>query len=357
MTYDWISASNRVMRAFSGSKRIDKVPFLPIIDEQMLCRVMGMTAREIFSSPEIYSNALIHTNEFFQSDTIPIPTAYAGPAEALAFAEVNDKKETIRWFDYRPFAIKQGEVCKTEEDIENLEIPDHSKSKFWKTTFEAARLVYEKTKVPPNACFGIWSVVQELRGVQAYRDIRKNPELLLKLCEKVFESQMDVYNNWIEEVGRTPFIFYTGYAFNKHMMSYQDAMKFEGQFMKRVLEKTKTPLILHNCGTKPYWEVCDDIDIMCVNGSHPLDIEYWVEFRENYPKVAIWGANIDVSREMRTGSPEDVELKVKENIMHLGPKGRYIVGPICCLPWGVPLQNVLAIPNAIEKYGHYPIKK
>lgn len=356
MPYDWFASSNRLMKALSGSKRIDRVPYLPIIDEQMLCRVTGMTAKEILNSPETYSKALIKTNEFFQSDTIPVPTAYAGPAEALAFAEANNRMDTIRWFDYKPLAIKQGEICKTEEDIDKLEIPDHSKIKLWKTTFSAAKLIYEKTKVPPNACFGIWSIVQELRGVQAYKDIRRDPALLLKLCEKVYESQMDVYNNWIEEIGRTPFIFYTGYAFNKHMMSYQDAMKYEGQFMQRIIKETKTPIILHNCGTKPYWEVCKDIDIACVNGSHPLDIDFWIQFREEYSKVAIWGANIDVSREMLTGTPEDIELKVRENIINLAPKSRYIVGPICCLPWGVPLQNVLAIPKAIEKYGKYPIQ-
>ena len=51
------------------------------------------------------------------------------------------------------------------------------------------------------------------------------------------------------------------------------------------------------------------------------------------------------------------EEKVKENIVNLAPGGRYIVSPICCLPWGVPLPNVFAIPKAIEKYGTYPINK
>ena len=47
------------------------------------------------------------------------------------------------------------------------------------------------------------------------------------------------------------------------------------------------------------------------------------------------------------------EMKVKENIDNLAQGGRYIVSPICALPWGVPLTNVMAIPRAIRKYGHY----
>jgi uroporphyrinogen decarboxylase len=139
-------------------------------------------------------------------------------------------------------------------------------------------------------------------------------------------------------------------------MSYQDAMKYEGQFIKRLQEKTKVPFVLHNCGTNPYWNICEDINLAAVNGSHPLDIKFWIEFREKFPKITIMGAKIDVNREMLTGSPQDVEEKVKENIFNLAPKGRYVVAPICCLPWGVPLPNALAIPNTIEKYGRYPLQ-
>jgi hypothetical protein len=34
-----------------------------------------------------------------------------------------------------------------------------------------------------------------------------------------------------------------------------------------------------------------------------------------------------------------------------------MVSPICELPWNVPLPNILAISNAIEKYGIYPIQE
>ncbi len=356
MPHDWMASANRLIQTFAGSKKVDKVPYFPIVDEQMITRVMGITVKELYSSPKRYANALIATNLFFRSDIFPIPTAYAGPAEAHAFAEKNDRLDTIIWYDYKSMSIKQGEVCNTMEDIDKLEIPDHSKSELWTISYETAKIVRDKIRIPQNFGLGVWSVVQQLRGIQAYKDIRRNPDLLLKLCEKVFQSQLDAYENWIEKVGQVSFIFYTGYAFNKHMMSYQDAMKYEGQFIKRLQEKIKVPFILHNCGTKPYWNICEDINFIAVNGSHPLDIKFWIEFREKFPKITIMGANIDVNREMLTGSPQDVEDKVKENIFNLAPKGRYIVSPICCLPWGVSIPNALTIPNTIDKYGHYPIK-
>lgn len=357
MPHDWVASASRIVKALAGSRRNDKVPLFFLIDEQIVSRIIGKTTRELLSSPKIFANALIMTAEFIKNDIISIPTAYAGPAEAHAFAEVNNKLDAIKWSDYKALSIQQGVVCKTEEDIDKLEIPDHSKSTIWRTTFETAKVIEEKTKFPQSLGLGIWSIVQELRGVSAYRDIRRNPDLLMKLCEKIYESQLDCYNCWMDEIGHSPYINYTGYAFNKQMMSFDDAMKYEGEFIKRFQKEIKSPFILHNCCMEPYVdEVCDEINIVAINGSHPLEIEYWVGFRERHPKVAIIGANIDVSREMLTGSTEDVEMKVKENIEALAVKGRYGVGPICCLPWGVPLQNIMAIPNAIQKYGNYPIR-
>lgn len=358
MPHDWMKSAQRMMNALTGRKRrIDKVPYWPIIDEQIMSRVMGITTREILSSPKAYSNSLITTAEFLQVDLVQIPSAYAGPSEAYAFAQANDKMDTIKWSDYKPLAIEQGAICKTKEDIDKLEIPDHSKVDLWDTTYKTAKLIQERTKIPQWVGSGVWSVVQELRGTNAYRDIRRNPDLLLKLCEKVYESQIDSYNAWIENVGPSPYIFFAGYSFNKHMMSFQDAMKYEGQFIKRLQKETNALMILHNCGTKPYFdECCAEMDLAVVQGSHPLDIEYWKNFQQKYPKVTIMGANIDVSRELYYGIPQDVESKIKENIINLAPNGKYVISPICCLPWGVPLSNIMAIPHARDKYGTYPIQ-
>ncbi len=356
MPYDWEASARRLRATLAGSTDIDRVPFFPLACEELICRISGKTLRELLSSPKTYANAAIATYEFIKSDTLSIPTAYAGPAEALAFAEANNKEDVIKWSDYKVFMVRQGAICKTEEHIESLEIPDHSKISLWDTCLSAFNIAREKTHFSLSCSLGIWSVVQELRGIQAYRDMRRNPELLLKLCKKVYESQMDLYNYFIEKVGASRTIFFTGYAFNKHMMSFENAMKYEGQFIKQFQKETKARIILHNCGTSPYFkEVVKEIDFIAVNGSHPLDIEYWIDFKKQNPKITIIGANIDVSRELLTGTPIDIEKKVKENIKNLAPGGRYAVGPICCLPWGVSLNNIMVIPKAIKKWGVYPL--
>ncbi|MBD3230706.1 MAG: hypothetical protein GF329_21185 [Candidatus Lokiarchaeota archaeon] len=358
MAHDWKASLNRFLNALFGEK-VDKVPFFAFILEQMVTRVAGINVRSLFSSPKTYANASIMAHEFFNVDCIALPTCVPSPIEGVAFAEANDRTDVIKWFDYLPVFVEQGEICKTEEDIERLEIPDHNKVKLWKTTFEAANIIVNKLKFPQAPGAGVWSVVQQLRGLQAYKDIKENPEILSMLCEKIYQSNLDIYRCWEENVGQIPIIWYLGYAFNKNIMSFEDAMKYEGQFIKRLQKELNSPpTILHNCGMTPYFkEVCSEIDFTAVNGSHPLDINYWIDFKRKFPKITIMGANIDVSNELYMGTPSDVENKVKENIINLAPGGRYMVSPICALPFNVPLPNVFAISKAIEKYGHYPIKR
>jgi uroporphyrinogen-III decarboxylase len=358
MAHDWKASLNRFLNTLFGAKA-DKVPLFALVLEQMVTRIAGINVRTLFSSPKIYANASIMAHEFLNVDTIALPTVVPSPIEGVAFAETNNRLDTVKWFDYRPVFVEQGEICKTYEDVENLEIPDHNKIKLWKTTFEASKMITQKLKFPQAPGSGIWSVVQQLRGIQAYRDIKENPEILSLLCEKVYQSNLDIYKCWEENVGQIPIIWYLGYAFNDNIMSFEDAMKYEGQYIKRLQKEFKNvPTILHNCGMKPYFkEVCSEIDFIAINGSHPLDINYWIDFKKKYPNTTIMGANIDVSRELFYGTPEDVEEKVKENIFNLAHGGRYMVSPICALPLNIPLPNFFAIRNTIDKYGKYPIKK
>lgn len=139
-------------------------------------------------------------------------------------------------------------------------------------------------------------------------------------------------------------------------MSFKDAMKYEGQFIQRMQKEIGVLFIIHNCGTAPYHEeMCRELDIAAINTSHPLNIEFWIQFKKNHPKVTIMGATIDVSKEILTGTRDQIEFKIKENIENLAPGGRYICGPVCCLPWGVSMNNVMLIPEVINKYGKYLI--
>ncbi|MBT4264692.1 MAG: hypothetical protein HN580_01235 [Deltaproteobacteria bacterium] len=363
MARDYKACHDRVATTILGGIP-DRVPVYFLTSEDVSARIAGLTIREMMSTPEILAEKSILVNDFLGGDGMSLAAnPYCGPFEGLAYANANGKPEAFVWKDYTTPFIREGVICKTEADIDNLVIPDHTTVEPWPTIFKGMSLLHEKTGMgAANAAPSLtWSSVQMLRGSQAYLDVIQNPDLLLRLCEKIYESQWDYYQAFCKLVGPPSYTFESSYAFNQHMLSFDDAWKFEGQFIARFARESGLPMIIHNCGFKPYHiEMIEKLQeegvyILGVNASHPLDLDWWVKFREKFPEITIMGG-LHVNAEMENGTEEDVEQRVKEVIQKLGGDGRLIITPTCCMPWRVPLSNIKAVTNAVEKYGTYPIK-
>jgi hypothetical protein len=140
-------------------------------------------------------------------------------------------------------------------------------------------------------------------------DVIENPELLLQLCEKIYASQWDYYEAYCSAVGKPSHAFNCQYAFNRTMLRFEDAWKFEGQFINRFCLESGLPLAIHNCGFDPYWaelverHQAEGVRVILVNGSHPLDLDEWVKFREKFPDIVIAGASLFVNGELEHGTP------------------------------------------------------
>jgi uroporphyrinogen-III decarboxylase len=363
MKHDWKASRERFLAALSGETP-DRVPFMLWAFESMGPRISGLTLRESITSPQKLAEISIRVYEFLRTDlVVPITLPYPGPFDAVAFAKVNGKADKILWNDYDTPLIREGKLCETEKDIEALEIPDHMKVEPWPTILESMAIIQEKTGMPQFFIPSLtWQMVQLLRGSQAYVDAVENPDLLLKLCEKIYASQWDYYKAYCKIVGKPTLAFNAQYAFNRHMLSFEDAWKYDGQFTIRFCKETGLPVFVHNCGFEPYWDEMiekyteEGVVVFGVNGSHPLDLDEWVRFRHKYPNIFILGASIFVNAEIEHGTPEDVEERVRQNIIKLAPYKRFMINPVCSLGWRMPLDNVFAVRDAVEKYGKYPIK-
>lgn len=363
MARDWTPTIERMNASFAGETP-DRVPCTLWIDESVGSRISGLTVKEMLTSSKKLAEVSRDVYEYMELDNLWLLAGpYLGPHEGVAFAKANGKADKVVWNDYWAPHVMEGSICSNEKEIVNLQIPDHTKIEPWPTILEALAINRDKTGMQPNMNLGLtWASVQMLRGSQAYIDVLENPDLLLKLCEKIYASQVDYYKAYCKIVGKPSIWLNAQYGFNAHMLSFEDAWKFEGQFVARFCKESGLPLYIHNCGFKPYWhEVIDKLHaegctVIGVNGSYPQDLDFWVDFRKKYPDIHIMGASISVNAEMETGTAEDVEARVRDNILKLAPQGRFIICPLCCPPWRVPLSNMRAVVNATEKYGRYPIQ-
>ncbi len=71
--------------------------------------------------------------------------------------------------------------------------------------------------------------------------------------------------------------------------------------------------------------------------------------------LSFWGT-VDIQEVMPFGTPAEVEAEIRLRIETVGPNGGLILGPSHNIQPDVPLENVLAMYGAMEKYGKYPVR-
>ncbi len=74
--------------------------------------------------------------------------------------------------------------------------------------------------------------------------------------------------------------------------------------------------------------------------------------RDRYGSKMVFCGAIDTQRILPRGTPEDIRTEVRRVIDILGPGGGYMVSSVHTVMNDVPAENVLAMVDAVEEYGH-----
>ncbi len=77
--------------------------------------------------------------------------------------------------------------------------------------------------------------------------------------------------------------------------------------------------------------------------------------KKTYGDRIVFCGAIDTHTVLPKGSPAEVQAEVKRVINALGPGGGYMVSSVHTIMNDVPAENVLAMADAVEKYGVYPL--
>jgi uroporphyrinogen decarboxylase len=124
--------------------------------------------------------------------------------------------------------------------------------------------------------------------------------------------------------------------------------------IRRVAEKITIPWIVHSDGNiLPF---LDDLVSLGIAGLHPLE-KGAMDIRaakQRYGAQLCLLGNVDLNI-LGMGTPGDVDREVRELIRDVGPGGGYIVTSGNSLAGYLKPENVLALADAVRKYGHYPL--
>lgn len=251
--------------------------------------------------------------------------------------------------------------CETPEDVMAYKFPDPNDPH----RYELARKNYEKYH-KDYAIVGdleatIFETAWNLVGLEKFlMDIMCEEEYIDVLLDKVTEYSKAIALNlvdigcdmiWLgDDIGmqNAPMFnldIHTRY-FKPRMKEITDAIKRRNPNVK---------IAYHSCGAiRSFIPNIIEMGIDILNPIQPLaDGMNLAELKKAYGKNLIFFGCIDVQDVMPNGSKEDIQAEVKLRIEQGGKNGGLILAPAHNIQPDTPVENVLAMYEAIDKYGKY----
>ncbi|MEM3174020.1 MAG: uroporphyrinogen decarboxylase family protein [Candidatus Bathyarchaeia archaeon] len=188
---------------------------------------------------------------------------------------------------------------------------------------------------------------------------------------KVFELQCEVALENLRKIyrvvkNRVQVVFVSGTDFggqNGPLMSRETYRKLYMPFHKRVNEwiheNTEWKTFIHSCGSiepliadfiEAGFDILNPVQTSAANmDPRRLKAKYG-------DKMVFWGGGVDTQRTLPFGTPVQVRGEVRERIKIFAPKGGFIFAAIHNVQPRVPVENVIALYEAVREYGVYPIQ-
>jgi uroporphyrinogen decarboxylase len=245
-------------------------------------------------------------------------------------------------------------MIKTEADLSMVDLPNPHKDELYA---DAENFVQNKGEYA--AAFvtriGMFQVILSL-GFEGFSlALYDNRSLIEKLLDLYFDWMLVVAER-ICQIGFDFFITTDDFAFKSGLLFSPEVFK---EMMvpryQRVLKKVTIPWVLHSDGNIS--RVVDILIDLGVAGIHPnekgaMDIR---AMKRNYgDRVCLLG-NVDLNI-LGMGSPEEVDREVYELIRDVASGGGYILTSGNSLASYLKPECVLAMAEAVKKYGQYPIQ-
>jgi uroporphyrinogen decarboxylase len=218
----------------------------------------------------------------------------------------------------------------------------------------------------------IWEQSWWLYGMQAWMiDLIANPEIAAAIMDKVCSVAVGTMEAGMEAIGDLVDIVrlsgedlgtQTAPMISPRLFNALVRPRFERLWScakKKLMEKNPAgKLMVHSCGNVrpfiPAWiemglDILDPIQPRA-RGMEPDGL------KRDFGKQLVFHGGVDLQHTLPFGSVDDVCSEVRRYMRALAPGGGYIVAPAHNVQSDVPPANLVAIRDAIEAYGNYPIQ-
>ena len=254
------------------------------------------------------------------------------------------------------------------KDLDDYPWPDPSDPGFTDGLREEVKTIYHETDYALMADSGfksIWEQAFFLRGYQQLLlDLVRNPDFVSAFFSKILEINLVATARFLDEVGHYIHVVRTGddlAAQADLIMSpamYRRILKpAYKRYIDLVRSKTKAKIFFHSCGniTRLIDELIDTgVDI--INPVQVSAIKDTAALKAKFgERITFWGG-IDTQHVLPRGSVDEVRSEVRQRIRDLGPGGGFVVAAVHNIQADVPPQNIVAMAEAVQEFGAYPLK-
>jgi uroporphyrinogen decarboxylase len=206
---------------------------------------------------------------------------------------------------------------------------------------------------------GIFARSWILMGFENFcASVLRDPDYVSQVFEAIGNVQVEVARRLVKKSKVFAVWYSDDFAHaDAPMISPNAVRKFLFPHMKRMVEITHDaglPFIYHGCGN--VLPLLDDLLAMGIDALHPIEpkaINIYELKKKLYGKVAIIG-NVSVDL-LTNGTPQMIEVDVKEHIRRLAPGGGYVISSSNSIAYYVPVENYRVLLDCVRKYGKYPI--
>jgi uroporphyrinogen decarboxylase len=193
-----------------------------------------------------------------------------------------------------------------------------------------------------------------------------NPDFARALLEKIAAHCKQLMGRFLEELGDNVDIIKIGDDLGTQeslMISpkmYREMLKpVHADFISFIKSRTKARVFFHSDGdVVPLIEDFIEIGVDILNPIQTSagSMSDLPALKKRFGKNMVFCGGIDSHRVLPHGSAEDVRREVRRVMQILGPGGGCMMGAVHTVMNDVPPENVLAMVDAVEEFGRYPLK-
>ena len=257
----------------------------------------------------------------------------------------------------------------TQQAVEDFEWPDPNNADMFTGLRQQAQNWFESTDYIVGADgvkVGILQTASQLRGYdRLFMDFALNPGAAHALLDKISSIINEMYRRYLEVVG--PFVQVVVITDdqgtqNSLMISPKMFREFIKPRLKSLIDTIKTTanvkVLMHCDGA--ILKIIPDLIEIGVDILNPIQtvvkgLEDTRTLKEQFGDQICFHGGIDIQQVLLNATPTEVRTEVARRVSDLGSSGGYIIAPCHNINVDIPLQNVIALFDAAQEFGRYPL--